>query len=148
MTFYLQRYGDTTYGNQISIGSVGPAIGTPGNGTIDTLAFHKYNANAPVYIDDIYYDDSGQNLSDPLDSVDTDGDGLADGWELDYFPSLSVAYGETDGTLQSDGDGFTDAQEYAAGTNPLVADTDGDGLNDDVELATYNCSPTQSRHGR
>ena len=51
---------------------------------------------------------------------DSDGDGLWDDWELTYFESLSEAGRSTD----HDGDGFTDASEFAAGTDP----TDGASL--------------------
>ncbi|MCA9516759.1 MAG: hypothetical protein KC635_17580 [Myxococcales bacterium] len=40
-----------------------------------------------------------------------------------------------DRTLDSDGDGLTDAFEEQLGTDPMVRDTDGDGLSDGEELA-------------
>jgi hypothetical protein len=49
-------------------------------------------------------------LTTPLD---TDGDGLPDSWELQYFGNLS----ETD-TGDPDGDGFGNLQEFLAGTDP------------------------------
>ena len=45
--------------------------------------------------------------------------------------------------VDSDGDGLTDAEEYALGTNPNLADSDGDGLNDFDEV-TLGTSPTNS----
>jgi hypothetical protein len=45
---------------------------------------------------------------------DSDGDGLPDAWELEHFGSLAqTASGDPDG------DGFTNEQEYLAGTDPL-----------------------------
>ncbi|MDT9501244.1 PBECR4 domain-containing protein [Streptococcus mutans] len=38
-------------------------------------------------------------------------------------------------TRDSDGDGLTDEQELARGTNPYLSDTDGDGISDGQELA-------------
>ena len=67
------------------------------------------------------------SLSTPLD---TDADGLPDAWEQAYFSSLAQT-----GAGDFDGDGFTNLQEYNAGTHPANAaitpnDTDGDGLPD------------------
>lgn len=40
-----------------------------------------------------------------------------------------------------DHDGLTNLEEYQAGTDPNLADTDGDGLNDGDELHKYHTSP-------
>ena len=50
-------------------------------------------------------------------TADSDGDGLPDEWELAYFGNL--AQGPND---DPDGDGRTNAEEFANGTNPTVAD--------------------------
>lgn len=47
--------------------------------------------------------------------IDTDGDGIADAWELTYTNSLAGFGPGSD----SDGDGASDQEEYFAGTNPL-----------------------------
>lgn len=44
--------------------------------------------------------------------------------------------------LDQDGDGLTDVQEATLGTNPRMADTDTDGLNDGDEINKYNTNPT------
>ena len=49
---------------------------------------------------------------------DSDGDGLPDWWELRYFGNL--AQGAND---DPDGDGFTNATEYANGTRPNVIES-------------------------
>lgn len=43
---------------------------------------------------------------------------------------------QNDLSKDSDGDGLTDAEEYARGTNPFSADSDGDGLTDGVEVSS------------
>ena len=69
---------------------------------------------------------------------DSDGDGLFDGWEFDYngtsgVDPLGVA---SSSELNSDGDddGLTLLEESMADTNPLINDTDGDGLLDGWEV--------------
>jgi hypothetical protein len=49
-----------------------------------------------------------------LDNPDTDGDGLPDAWESEYFGSPTAANPAAD----DDGDGFSNAQEYRLGTHP------------------------------
>jgi hypothetical protein len=61
--------------------------------------------------------------------ADTDGDGLADGDEVDF-------YGTDPLRADTDGDGLDDAEEVQTdNTNPLIADTDGDGVADAKEIA-------------
>lgn len=50
-------------------------------------------------------------------AADTDSDGLADGWEWLYFGDLSQS-----GTDDFDGDGLSNAQEFAAGSDPTLAE--------------------------
>jgi hypothetical protein len=53
----------------------------------------------------------------PTPDLDTDDDGLPDTWEIQYFGDLDeTANGDVDN------DGFTNAEEYANGTNPTVSD--------------------------
>lgn len=43
--------------------------------------------------------------------------------------------------LDTDADGLTDAEEAVLNTDPAVADTDGDGLDDKAETQTYGTNP-------
>ena len=49
--------------------------------------------------------------------TDTDGDGIPDDWEQEYFGTL-----DHDMSLDTDGDGLTDAEEFDLGTDPLGLD--------------------------
>jgi len=66
----------------------------------------------------------------PDRSIDSDGDGIIDGEEralVVTLPSLDPCDPDSDDDSVSDGD------ELAAGTSPVAADTDGDGLADGVD---------------
>jgi parallel beta-helix repeat protein len=97
-------------------------------------------------IDD-YDDDGFTNLeeyiagTDPTDPdvtpIDVDGDGLPDNWELEHFGDLNES-----ATDDNDNDGFTNLEEYIAGTDPTdpdvtPIDVDGDGLPDGWELEHF-----------
>ena len=70
--------------------------------------------------------------------ADTDGDSINDGAEVNGAtpsnPLDACSPNPTSGKCDQDGDGLTNTQEAAIGTNPTVADTDGDGLSDGAEV--------------
>jgi len=71
---------------------------------------------------------------------DIDGDGLSNTQE--------AAQGTDPRNSDTDGDGLTDGAEVNTyGTNPLVMDTDGDGLTDGAEVNTYGTNPMISNKG-
>lgn len=91
-------------------------------------------------------DSDGDNLSDELESqhgtdpynADTDGDGVADGDEINI-------YGANPLNADTDGDGLTDGNElFWTNTDPLLWDTDGDGWGDGDEVNNRGTDPTNA----
>ena len=71
--------------------------------------------------------------SDPFDpksmGPDSDSDGLPDGWERYHFGNLGQGPGG-----DPDGDGETNLEEFTNGTDPMLEDTDGDGISDGADV--------------
>lgn len=89
---------------------------------------------APTVITDgfetILFDTDADNIPDVTDP-DDDNDGLPDSFEVTYgFDPLDAA----DASLDGDGDGLSNLQEFQFGANPNNPDTDNDGVNDGDEV--------------
>ena len=74
-----------------------------------------------------------------LASVDTDEDGMPDGYETAH--GLDPEVNDADGDL--DGDGISNLEEFENGTLPEEPDTDGDGLTDSEEIGLTSLSTAQ-----
>jgi len=79
---------------------------------------------------------------------DTDGDGLSDVFELTYaFPILQPDILDTDGNgindgeEDTDGDGLSNIQEQELNTSPLEQDSDSDFLSDEQEVNLHKTNP-------
>ncbi len=92
------------------------------------------------------WDDDGDGAPDYLD-LDSDDDGIPDEVEAgdsdpDTRPRDTDGWGHADfRDTDSDNDGMGDAREEAAGTQRLVADSDGDGVDDMTEMASLVGDP-------
>ena len=71
--------------------------------------------------------------------VDSDSDGMGDGWEVYYNLDPKDA-SDSDGDL--DGDGLFNCDEYLCGTYPNDVDTDNDGFSDYYEVY-YDMNPLE-----
>ncbi|HET7153600.1 MAG TPA: OmpA family protein [Candidatus Kapabacteria bacterium] len=82
-----------------------------------------------------------QNNSDFLDDVaGVQADGTATASDAFATGGVGLTY-YIFGDLDSDGDGLTDKEEIALGTDPHNPDTDGDGLTDYEEVKKYHTNP-------
>lgn len=81
---------------------------------------------------------------DPL-KVDSNGNGLSDYFELVKLGDIDVGVNSSAEIAlpgaDPDKDGLTNLQEQSLGTDPLVADTDHDGLNDGYETNVSHTNP-------
>jgi hypothetical protein len=91
-------------------------------------------------------DSDGDGLNDNVEVVthhtspilaDTDGDGMNDKTETLNGTNPLVA----DANGDPDADGLVNSAEITATTKPTVADTDGDGLNDGREVLVHHSNP-------
>jgi hypothetical protein len=62
--------------------------------------------------------------------------------QIKYYPTADITEVEDDGT-DTDGDGLTDKEEEALGTDPNNEDTDGDGISDYDEVNEHHTDPTK-----
>lgn len=79
-------------------------------------------------------DGDGDGIIDALESTvtDTDNDGVND--ETDPANTDPCIPNPNAGPCDQDGDGLTNTEETAEGTDPTNPDTDGDGINDGTEV--------------
>ena len=71
-----------------------------------------------------------ENLAAFAAHRDTDDDAMPDAWEDANFLDKTNA---ADSSQDEDGDGLRNREEWLAGTNPQLPDTDGDGIDDRIE---------------
>jgi len=78
-----------------------------------------------------------QILAEVDTSVDSDGDGMPDSWEIEH--GLDPLRDDAD--EDPDGDGLSNLEELRRGTRPDDDDTDGDHLDDGEEVLLYGTDP-------
>ena len=140
-----------------------------GDGLINILEYNNTAAGPYVEVDGITSthpnnnDTDGDGLSDGHEisihltdptSNDTDGDGMPDGWEVKYgldpLDSADALLDSDDDSFDADWNGnitsleiYSNLYEYWNGTNPILGDTDNDGMPDGWEVH-WNFQPLNS----
>jgi fibronectin type 3 domain-containing protein len=135
--------GNLTYDNNNNMLKFEPSTGEYlSYGTIYTVTLSgveldigEFNINAVEVRGYLY---SWTFKTKPQDGADTDQDGMDDKWEEDFKLN---PFDETDAHDDLDEDGLKNIDEYRKGTEPDNKDTDGDGLNDFVEINEYQTDP-------
>ncbi|MEI7900636.1 MAG: thrombospondin type 3 repeat-containing protein, partial [bacterium] len=82
------------------------------------------------------------SIDDLKGGIDVDHDGLPDSWEIANFGSITAQSGSDD----ADGDGLSNAQEKALGTNPSAKDSDNDGVWDGTEIQAGSNPLSKASH--
>jgi hypothetical protein len=103
-----------------------PTAGLRGAMTIARIRVYE------VTLDDITITNHFTADAETFGLADNDGDGMLNGYERQY--SFLDPNNPADAAMDQDSDGATNLEEFRARTNPTVADTDGDGINDGPEI--------------
>lgn len=122
--FTWSGFGGGIDGAMGGTGGVAPSGTTTFRGNIGLFKIYDRPLSGPEA------DEAYLRIADAILAGDSDNDTLPDWWEQMFFGDLSE--GPTD---TSDGDILTNFQELNAGTDPTLADSDMDELDDHVELA-------------
>jgi hypothetical protein len=127
-----QNHGDDVPDADPSVPDAGPTCDSTLDADGDSIA-DCHDGTADV---------DGDTVPNDQDT-DSDGDGYTDAQEAgDADPASPPQDTDGDGRpnfidLDSDADGLQDADELAAGTDPTLGDTDGDGFSDLVEVTIH-----------
>ncbi len=125
-------------------------LDSDGDGVTD--AEEKANGSDYNKKDDTTIDTDKDGLTDyvelyvtktDINLIDTDDDGLTDYDEAAFTKTDPLVYDSykentSDSDIDIDADGLTNKEEMEANSNPLIEDSDGDGLSDGKEVNKYN----------
>jgi hypothetical protein len=105
---------------QFFIGSAN--VGGAGNFAVSLAAAVPANYVVSATATDANGNTSQFSFTQLVTATDSDSDGIPDNWMLSYFSHTNGSAGDKSRPIDdADGDGLTNAQEFAAGTNPKIA---------------------------
>jgi hypothetical protein len=118
---------------------------------VNGLAYHVFDVSTGMsdIVIDIASDAENRSLMgiafdsetiDLTDPSDLNSNSIGDSWEEFYFGGVGVV----DPGADEEPDGLTNLEEWQNLTNPVVADSDADGLEDGEEVTTHSTSPTDN----
>lgn len=114
-------------------GADGALGGTGGTAPLGVTSFKGSVGLFKIYdraLTEAEADEAYLKVADRITESDSDFDGLPDFWETRFFGDLAQGSSDND-----DNDGLTNLEELNAGSNPTLADSDADGLDDEVEIS-------------
>jgi hypothetical protein len=152
VNWYFNATNVAGYGSAPAGQSLGFRIGASGSGGCGGTYRYVWNGR----IDDVWIYNRVLSSNEvqqlyTYNPLDSDGNGLPDAWEIQYFGQIGV-----DPNADPDGDHLTNLEEYRMGYDPTNAHTggsvasdgdkdyDGDLLSNIAELRVYNSNPTNA----
>lgn len=149
---------ESSFNVQAKIQGTEPTDQNPANNeTQSKLIYPEHDTDSDGVVDSQDADDDNDGLSDAQEfddkcpyrlKADSDNDGVKDGSDAFFCNTQEIKDTDHDGLgdnadIDDDNDGWSDAEELAKGTDPLRADTDGDGVLDPQDAYPLDASKSQ-----